>query len=70
MQPHRILLSMAAPVITPILSGVVMGVNPAMLFAYITGMGVLMGLSVASAKHGDAILIDEVVRREKAVEAE
>ena len=40
-------VSMAAQVITPILSGVVMDVNPAMLFAYITGMGVLMGLSVA-----------------------
>lgn len=63
-------VSMAAQVITPILSGVVMDVNPAMLFAYITGMGVLMGLSVAGAKHGDAILIDEVVRREKAAEAE
>lgn len=70
MQPHRILLSMAAQVITPTLSGVVMDVNPAMLFAYITGMGVLMGLSVAGAKHGDAILIDEVVRREEAAEAE
>ena len=63
-------VSMAAQVITPILSGVVMDVNPAMLFAYITGMGVLMGLSVAGAKHGDAILIDEVVRREEAAEAE
>ena len=63
-------VSMAAQVITPILSGVVMDVNPAMLFAYITGMGVLMGLSVAGAKHGDAILIDEVVRREEATEAE
>lgn len=63
-------VSMAAQVITPILSGVGMDVNPAMLFAYITGMGVLMGLSVAGAKHGDAILIDEVVRREEAVEAE
>lgn len=52
-------VSMAVQVITPILSGVVMDVNPAMLFAYITGMGVLMGLSVAGAKHGDAILIDE-----------
>ena len=30
----------------------------------------LMGLSVAGAKHGDAILIDEVVRREEAAEAE
>ena len=27
-----------------------------------------MGLSVAGAKHGDAILIDEVVRREEAAE--
>ena len=63
-------VSMAAQVITPILSGVVMDVNPAVLFAYITGMGVLMGLSVAGAKHGDAILIDEVVRREEATEAE
>ena len=60
----------AAQVITPTLSGVVMDVNPAMLFAYITGMGVLMGLSVAGAKHGDAILINEVVRREEATEAE
>ena len=42
----------------------------AMLFAYITGMGVLMGLSVAGAKHGDAILIDEVARHEEAAEAE
>ena len=48
----------------------VMDVNPAMLFAYITGIGVLMGLSVAGAKHGDAIPIDDVVRREEAVEAE
>lgn len=63
-------VGMAAQVITPILSGVVMDVNPAMLFAYITGMGVLMGLSVAGAKHGDAILIDKVVRREEAAEAE
>ena len=47
-----------------------MDVNPSMLFAYITGMGVLMGLSVAGAKDGDAILIDEVVRREEAAEAE
>ena len=29
-----------------------------------------MGLSVAGAKHGDAILIDEVIRREEAAEAE
>ena len=63
-------VSMAAQVITPILSGVVMDISPAMLFAYITGMGVLMGLSAAGAKHGDAILIDEVVRREEVAEAE
>lgn len=35
-----------------------------------TSKNVLMGLSVAGAKHGDAILIDEVVRREEATEAE
>lgn len=29
-----------------------------------------MGLSVAGAKHGDVILIDEVIRREEAAEAE
>lgn len=29
-----------------------------------------MGLSVAGAKHGDAILIGEVIRREEAAEAE
>ena len=63
-------VSMAAQVITPILSGVVMDISPAMLFAYITGMGVLMGLSAAGAKHGDTILIDEVVRREEVAEAE
>lgn len=29
-----------------------------------------MGLSVVGAKHGDAILIDEVIRREEVAEAE
>lgn len=57
---------MAAQVATPILSGIVMDVAPAMLFAYITAMGLLMAVSVAAAKHGDAILIDEVARREAA----
>ncbi len=57
-------VSMAAQVITPILSGVVMDVAPKMLFAYIAAMGVFMALSVAGSKHGDAILIDEVARRE------
>ena len=57
-------VSMAAQVITPILSGVVMDVAPTMLFAYIAAMGVFMAASLAGAKHGDAILIDEVARRE------
>lgn len=58
-------VSMAAQVVTPILSGVVMDVAPAMLFAYIAAMGVFMLASVAAAKRGDAILIDEVARREQ-----
>ena len=58
-------VSMAAQVVTPILSGVVMDVAPAMLFAYIAAIGVFMLASVAAAKHGDAILIDEVARREQ-----
>ena len=58
-------VSMAAQVVTPILSGVVMDVAPAMLFAYIAAMGVFMLASVAAAKHGDAILIDEVAHREQ-----
>ena len=59
-------VSMAAQVVTPILSGLVMDVAPTMLFAYIAAMGVLMLASVAAAKHGDVILIDEVARREAA----
>lgn len=59
-------VSMAAQVVTPILSGLVMDAAPTMLFAYIAAMGVLMLASVAAAKHGDAILIDEVARREAA----
>lgn len=39
-------------------------------YYYTVSMGVLMGLSAAGAKHGDAILIDEVVRREEVAEAE
>ena len=63
---HYYTVSMAARVVTPpILSGVVMDVAPAMLFAYIAAMGVFMLASVAAAKHGDAILIDEVARREQ-----
>lgn len=59
-------VSMAAQVATPILSGIVMDVAPSMLFAYITAMGMIMAASIAAAKHGDAILIDEVARREAA----
>ena len=62
-------VSMAAQVVTPILSGVVMDVAPSMLFAYITAMGVFMAASIAASKHGDAILIDEVARREGKSEA-
>ena len=62
-------VSMAAQVVTPILSGVVMDVAPSMLFAYITAMGVFMAASIAASKHGDAILIDEVARREGESEA-
>ena len=42
-----------------------MDMAPAMLFAYIAAMGVFMLASVAVARHGDAILIDEVARREQ-----
>lgn len=59
-------VSMAAQVATPILSGIVMDLVPSMLFAYITAMGMFMAASIAAAKHGDAILIDEVARREAA----
>ena len=59
-------VSMAGQVVTPILSGVVMDVAPAALFAYIALMGVFMVVAIALAKHGDTILIDEVARREAA----
>lgn len=59
-------VSMAAQVVTPILSGVVMDVDASMLFGYITLMSVFMLVSLALTKHGDTILIDEVARREQA----
>ena len=59
-------VSMAAQVVTPILSGMVMDAAPTMLFGYITLMGAFMLLTVLAAKHGDTILIDEVARREEA----
>ena len=61
-------VSMAAQVATPILSGMVMDVAPTMLFGYITLMGVGLLVAMALTKHGDTILIDEVVRREEAYE--
>ena len=57
---------MAAQVVTPILSGMVMDAAPTMLFGYITLMGAFMLGTVLAAKHGDTILIDEVARREEA----
>ena len=63
-------VSMAAQVVTPILSGVVMDVAPQHLFGYITIMGVLMLVAVLLTKHGDTILIDEVERREAEAEGE
>lgn len=63
-------VSMAAQVATPILSGVVMDVAPSLLFAYIAVMGAFMLMAIAAARHGDTVLIDEVVRRERAAEAE
>ena len=59
-------VSMAAQVVTPILSGVVMDVAPRMLFGYITVMGVLMLAAITLTRHGDTLLIDEVARREEA----
>lgn len=62
-------VSMAAQVATPILSGFVMDLAPAELFGYIALMGAAMVASLAFAKHGDAILLDEVARREQELEA-
>lgn len=63
------MVSMAAQVVTPILSGMVMDAAPGMLFAYITAMAVLMLVMVVASRHGDTILIDEVARREAAHDA-
>ena len=62
-------VSMAAQVATPILSGLVMDVAPGALFLYIALMGLAMVISLVLAKHGDAILIDEVAAREEKAEA-
>ena len=55
---------MAAQVVTPILSGLVMDVAESQLFLYITVMGAAMCVFIALAKHGDSILADEILRRE------
>ena len=60
-------LSMAGQVATPILSGIVMDVAPAQLFGYITLMSACMLVTIALAKHGDTVLIDEAERREEAI---
>lgn len=57
-------VSMAAQVVTPILSGLVMDVAESQLFLYITVMGAAMCVFIALAKHGDSILADEILRRE------
>ncbi|MDY2777404.1 MAG: MFS transporter [Collinsella sp.] len=62
-------VSMAAQVVTPILSGMVMDAAPTQLFAYITAMAVLMMAALGASRHGDSILIDEVARREGIAEA-
>ena len=56
-------VSMAAQVVTPILSGLVIDVAEAQLFLY-TVMGAAMCVFIALAKHGDSILADEILRRE------
>jgi MFS family permease len=61
-------VSMAAQVVTPILSGVIMDVAEAQLFLYIAIMGVLMCVFIALARHGDSILADEILQREAAAD--
>ena len=56
-------VSMAAQVVTPILSGWIMDVAEKQLFLYITLMGVIMVAALTQAKHGDSITIDEVEKR-------
>jgi hypothetical protein len=46
-----------------------MDVAPGTLFLYIALMGLAMVISLVLAKHGDAILIDEVAAREEKAEA-
>jgi MFS family permease len=57
-------VSMAAQVVTPILSGIIMDVAEGQLFLYIAVMGALMCVFIALTRHGDSILADEILRRE------
>lgn len=56
-------VSMAAQVVTPILSGAIMDVAEGQLFLYIAALGVAMVVTLAMARHGDTITVDEVEAR-------
>ena len=56
---------MAAQVVTPILSGAIMDVAEPQLFLYVAVTGLVMCVFIALAKHGNTMLIDEVLRREE-----
>ena len=56
-------VSMAAQVVTPILSGAIMDVAEKQLFLYIAVMGVAMIAALLQARHGDSITVDEVEAR-------
>ncbi len=58
-------VSMAAQVVTPILSGAIMDVAEPQLFLYVAITALAMCVFIALAKHGNTILIDEVLRREE-----
>lgn len=56
-------VSMAAQVVTPIVSGAIMDVAKKQSFPCIAVMSVAMIAALAMAKHGDSITIDEVGKR-------
>ncbi len=56
-------VSMAAQVVTPILSGVLMDVAEQQLFLYIAALGVAMVLALSLARHGDNLTVDQVEER-------
>ena len=56
-------VSMAAQVVTPILSGAIMDVAEKQLFLYNAVMGVAMIAALLQARHGDSITVDEVEAR-------